>query len=63
MSQEAASQAAKLIAGLARIAKLAETVPEEILAAWLHYDAGLSKTQAKNVSQSIKRLLKILGEE
>ena len=63
MSQEAARETAKIIAGLARLARLANAIPEELLAAWLVYDANLSKTQARNVSESIKKLLKILGEE
>jgi len=62
MSQGVAGEVGRLIAGLERLARLANAVPEEVLAAWLYYDAGLSKSQARNVAESIKKLLRILTE-
>lgn len=63
MSQKEAQEIAKLIAGLGRLVRLASTLPEELLAAWLAWDASLSKTQARQVAKSIKDLMKLLGEE
>lgn len=63
MSQEEAKEVAKLIAGLSRLVRMANALPEELLAAWLAWDAGLSKTQARQVAKSIKDLMKLLGEE
>jgi len=63
MSQGNAKEVLKLLAGLERLARLASTVPPELLAAWLVFDAGLSKTQARNVAESIRRLLKLLEKE
>jgi len=61
MSQENARDVLKLLMGLERLAKLAEAVPEDLLAAWLHYDAGLSKTQSREVAKSIRRLIEVLS--
>ena len=60
MSQESAQEMARLIMGLERLARLASAMPVDLLAAWLVYDAGLGKTQARNVAESIKRLLAML---
>jgi len=60
MSQEEAKAVARLLDGLTRLAKLAEAMPEELLAAWLAFDAGLSKTQARQVASSLKKLIKLL---
>lgn len=60
MSQAVAKDVAKMLAGLSRLVALARAIPEDILAAWLVYDVGLSKTHARNVAQSLKKLSKIL---
>ena len=62
MSKVEGQEDLRLLAGLERIARILTIVPEELLAAWLYYDIGLSKTQCKNVIQSVKRLLEILSE-
>ena len=63
MSKEEAKEAASLVAGLARLASIAKAVPSQLLEAWLVYDAGLSKTQAKLVVESISRLTQVLQKE
>jgi len=60
VAQSQAQDVARLLMGLERLARIASAMPEDLLAAWLVYDAGISKTQARNVAESIKRLLAML---
>ena len=61
MSQEEAKEVSRLLLGLERLARLAKAMPSELLAAWLAYDTSLSKTQARSVAESLKKLVRLLG--
>jgi len=59
-TQYEARQAAMLVQGLARLASIVKAIPEDLLKAWLVYDAGMSKGMAERTVNSLKSLVKIL---
>ena len=63
MSQKDAGEALKLLMGLERLARLAETIPDEVLVAWIYYDTGITKRKAREVVNSIKKLTEILTKK